>query len=184
MSPETLHDLIMAVADTVIGHAAGALAAFKLVSDASISTFVALAAAPDATPPTKPGLFVAGSADVVVPIGTIESGVAGLPAPKRLVVIGNATHLSFLDVCALGGDQGGVLQIAKAAGVTIPDSLLSLYTDGCDAKYLKAEDAWPVIDQVVTAQLRSAFGIDKQPVGLGPELSAAWAPIDVKVQDV
>jgi len=100
-----------------------------------------------------------------------------------LVVIDNATHLAFLDVCSLGRDQGGVLQIAKAAGVPVPDSLLSLYADGCATKYLKPEDAWPLIDHIVTAQLRSGFGLDAEAVGLGPELSAAWSPIDVKVED-
>ena len=34
----------------------------------------------------------------IVPVGTIESAVAALPAPRRLVVIDNATHLTFLDV--------------------------------------------------------------------------------------
>ena len=125
----------------------------------------------------------AGGADAVVPIATIESGVAALPPPKRLIVIGNATQFAFLDVCTLGRDKGGVLQIAKAAGVNVPDSLLSLYAGGCAANYLKPEDGWPLIDHVVTAQLRSAFGIDTKAVGLGPDLSAAWAPIDVKVKD-
>jgi predicted dienelactone hydrolase len=179
----TLASIVDTKRVAVIGHAEGGLAALKISSDAAVKTFVALAAGPDATPPTKPGLFAAGGADAVVPVATIESGVAALPPPRRLVVIGNATHLAFLDVCTLGRDKGGVLQIAKAAGVNVPDSLLSLYADGCAAKYLKPEDAWPLIDHVVTAQLRSAFGIDKAAVGLGPELSAAWAPIDVKVED-
>lgn len=179
----TLASIVDSKRVAVIGHDAGALAALKLSSEASVATFVALAAGPDTTPPTKPGLFVAAGADTVVPVGTIESAVAALPAPRRLVVIGNASHLAFLDVCTLGRDQGGVLQIAKAAGVPVPDSLLSLYADGCATKYLKAEDAWPLIDHIVTAQLRSGFGLDAEAVGLGPELSAAWSPIDVKVED-
>jgi dienelactone hydrolase len=179
----TLASIVDSKRVAVVGHAAGGLAALKLSSEATVSTFVALAAGPDTTPPTKPGLFVAAGADAVVAVGTIESGVAKLPAPKRLVVIGNATHLAFLDVCTLGRDQGGVLQIAKAAGVAVPDSLLSLYADGCATKYLRPEDAWPLIDHIVTAQLRAGFGLDAAAVGLGPELSAAWAPIEVKVED-
>jgi predicted dienelactone hydrolase len=179
----TLASIVDSKRVAVIGHDAGARAALKLASEANVATFVALASGPDTTPPSKPGLFVAGGADAVVPVGTIESAVAALPAPRRLVVIGNATHLAFLDMCTIGRDQGGVLQIAKAAGVPVPDSLLSQYADGCATKYLKAEDGWPLIDHIVTAQLRAGFGLDAKAVGLGPDLSAAWAPIDVKVED-
>jgi len=166
----------------VVGHSLGGSAAIKLAADPSIATYVALASGPTGlTPPPKPALYVAGSADVIAPAERVAQGFPAVPAPKRLVVIGGATHLSFMDYCPIGRDRGGMLAIAKADGVSVPDLVTKLVADGCDAKFLRAEDAWPLIDELVTAHLRWALGADPAPVGLGDELAAAWAPIPVTV---
>lgn len=45
-----------------------------------------------------------------------------------------------------------------------------LGTDGCQEEALPVEDGWPVINHFVTAQLRWAFGMDEEPLGLSQDV--------------
>jgi hypothetical protein len=54
------------------------------------------------------------------------------------------------------------------------DSLADIGTDGCGEESLPIEDGWPVIRHFVTAQLRWAFGIDEEPVGMSQEIEALF----------
>jgi hypothetical protein len=92
-----------------------------------------------------------------------------------LVLIDNMGHLGPSDICAIGDSGGGVVQIALDAGLPIPDELVRLGTDGCQAEALPAADGWPTIRHFVTAQLRWAFGIDPEPKGLS-ETAAEGLP--------
>ncbi|MGZ3429814.1 MAG: alpha/beta hydrolase family protein, partial [Polyangia bacterium] len=47
-----------------------------------------------------------------------QMGYSSSPKPKRLVAIGgNAGHLAFSDLCAIGADKGGILKIAQDHGI-------------------------------------------------------------------
>jgi predicted dienelactone hydrolase len=167
-----------------VGHSAGGVASYSLAkNDPRISTYVEMAAGvptpTTAVYPKVPVLFIAGSSDVIAQLPGVQASYDAAPAPKRLAVLDRVTHLGFMDVCTLGRDQGGVLQIAATYGVTVPALVLRLYADGCDGKYLAAEQDWPIINHLVTAQLRLVFGQDAHPVGLGPELNTA--PLATKV---
>ena len=75
--------------------------------------------------------------------------------------------------CArVGSGQGGLLAIAAALKVPVPDSLKPLATDGCTAPDLSPPTAWPVIRQAVTAQFRHVFGFDDSTKGLAGLASA------------
>jgi hypothetical protein len=87
-------------------------------------------------------------------------------APKRLILVQGAGHLVFADICEIGQGQGGLLAIANALKVPIPDSLKPLATDGCNAPDLPPTEGWPVTRQATIAQLRHVFGFDDSTAGL------------------
>jgi predicted dienelactone hydrolase len=173
-----------------VGHSAGGFAVYGAAAvDPRIVTYVALASptggtfsdttpttAPAVPPPDKPSLLIAGSADVIAPLPRVEAAYEALPTPKALAVIEGLTHLGFMDICeATPPGEPNVLQVAKSAGVAVPDLVLRLFADGCDPKYTSPSSAWPAIDALTTAHLRGLLGLDDPPVVLTQaDLDAAF----------
>ena len=85
-------------------------------------------------------------------------------APWRHVVIKRAGHLAFTDICVIGREQGGILQIAKRYGVTVPFLVEVLASDGCRKADLRAEIAWPIIGHFSVAELNEALKPAELPV--------------------
>lgn len=177
-----------------IGHSAGVSSAVDAAAtEQAVKTFVAMSGgrAPggstDATGttiadlpiPAKPGMVVTGGKDEVADIDRVRAFFDALETPKRLVVVDEAGHNAFNDLCLIGRDQGGLLQIASQVGINPPEQLAQLFLDGCAAEFLVAEDAWPATRHFVTAQLRYYLGVDAEPVGLGSGTEAYFAPIGV-----
>jgi hypothetical protein len=88
-----------------------------------------------------------------------------------------------MDVCTLGRDQGGVLEIAIASGVAVPDAIAKLFADGCDAQHTPPEQAWPAIRHLTIAHLRAALGLDATPVGLDPTMAEAFPGLTVTYEE-
>ena len=181
---KTVMPLIDVTKVAAVGHSAGGGASAKIAKDPRIATYVALAAGAAATDDagaslTKPALFVAGSADVIAKLDGVQKAYDSYGGPKRLVVIGGVTHLGFMDVCTLSTAKGSTLDIAVKDGVAIPAVITRLFADGCDAKYTKAPEAWPIINQVVTAHLKSVFGDPDAAMGLSTKLDGAFGSIKV-----
>ncbi len=168
-----------------VGHSAGGAAVEALAaSDPKVTTFIGLAGATvgtfgqtkhgaGAAVPHQPGMLMSGTADTVVPDAGMIAAYGHLNTPKRLILLKGAGHLVFADICEVGQGQGGLLAIAQALKVPIPDSLKPLATDGCMAPDLPPPQGWPVIRQAVTAQLRHVFGFDTSDAGLSG-LAAAY----------
>jgi dienelactone hydrolase len=172
-----------------VGHSAGGGAVFRLAAEEPrVRTYVALAAPAGARPgaavPSQPSLFVAGTADVIAKLDTVEtSWNQVVPSPKRLAVLDNVTHLGFMDVCTIARDKGGVLQLAASQGIAAPPIVVGLFADGCDPKYTDATDAWPAIDHLTVAQVRYGLGIDQQPVGLDASVASAYPPMPIRFEE-
>jgi dienelactone hydrolase len=163
-----------------LGHSAGGGAAITLADDKDIRTYIGLAPAAGTPPPSKPGLIMQGTADKVVdPAGTLKL-YAKLKAPKRLVLIDGAGHNVFDDGCTIGAAQGGLVAFIKTLG--LPPAFEAIATDGCSSPDIDPPTAWPLIDQVVTAQLRFGLGIDPTPVGLDSGLDHAYAGVTASVR--
>ncbi len=169
-----------------VGHSAGGGASFQLADDPAngIDAVVGLAPAISPEQPVLtaavPSLTMAGTADALIPVDRIEQAwTAGVASPKRFMSLGDVTHLGFTEICLLTPEQGGVLQAAKAAGVSVPDLIARLFADGCDAKYTAAADAFPVIRHATIAEIRAALGIDPAPVGLDDSLTTAFPPVEI-----
>ncbi|HEY5334474.1 MAG TPA: dienelactone hydrolase family protein, partial [Mycobacteriales bacterium] len=153
-----------------VGHSlGGAVSEAVAASDPMVKTFIGLAGAtvgafgqassgPDSMVPNKPGMLMVGTADQVADPAGIAKAYTAMQQPKRLVTLQNFGHLVFADLCEIGANKGGLAGLAEAAGLPLPGNLKKLATDGCSAPDTPVTQAWPVIQQAVTAQLRHVFG--------------------------
>lgn len=169
-----LAGIVSAERIAIVGHSAGGGSAILFGGEPDVVTFIPLSAGVrgaggELALPDKPSLWLTGAADGVVPLDGVEATYEQARPPKRIVVIDNAGHLAPSDLCAIGASGGGIVAIAVEAGLPVPEQLQRLGTDGCQAGALPPEDGWPVVKHFVTAQLRWAFGIDPQPVGLSAD---------------
>jgi dienelactone hydrolase len=163
-----------------LGHSAGGGAAITLAGDNDIRTYIGLAPGQGTPPPSKPGLIMQGTSDKIVnPKDTLKL-YARLKSPKRLVLIDDAGHNVFADACTIGAAQGGLVSFVKT--LHLPPSFEAIATDGCTAPDISPPTAWPLVDQVVTAQLRFGLGIDATPVGLDSGLDHAFPGVTASVK--
>jgi dienelactone hydrolase len=163
-----------------LGHSAGGGAAIAVAHDRDIRTYIAMAPVPETPPPSKPALIMQGTSDKVVnPKGTLKL-YAKLRSPKRLVLIDDAGHNVFDDGCTIGAAQGGLVKFIQT--LNLPPAFEAIATDGCSPPDISPPKAWPLIDQVVTAQLRFGLGIDTTPVGLGGGIDHAFSGVTASVK--
>lgn len=182
----------------LVGHSAGGGSAFRLAGEPFVAGYVAMAspvgvprppqegeeATTTTSPPPadKPSLLLAGAEDDIAELERVERAYAALPAPKELVVIEGAGHQAFADVCLIQPEAGGIVGIAEAIGLTLTEQQRLLIGDGCFEDEVDVAETFPVINHTTTAWLRHLLGVDPDPVGLGPELETAYAPVMVQVQ--
>jgi len=174
----------------VAGHSAGVASAVAAADvDPAVRTFIAMSGGRppgggfELPAPDKPGMVMTGGRDQVAALDRVEGFYESLDPPKRLVVIDDAGHNSFNDLCVIGIEQGGLVEIAKQVGIPVPEQLERLFNDGCVGEFLPPADAWPPILHFVTAQLRAELGVDPQPVGLGPGVATAFPPATVTYEE-
>jgi len=142
----------------VVGHSAGGSAAIRAAADPRVRTYVAMAApVAQSPPPSVPSLLIAGTDDAIAPVDRVRAAARALPAPRRYAEMTGVTHLGFMDICTVARDQGGVLAAAERAGVAVNPLVGRLFADGCDDKYPPVTRAWPAIQHLVVAHLRSVF---------------------------
>ncbi len=129
-------------------------------------------------------MLITGGNDQVIPLARLQPFYDAMNDPKRLVVIEGAGHNSVTDICLIGKDQGGLLAIAAKVGITVPDTVAGLFNDGCDEAggYPAVQQVWEVPRHFIVAQLRDVFGIDPEPVGLGPAIADAFPPLTLQYQ--
>jgi len=200
--PGVLSGLVRKGKIGAVGHSAGARASIAFAAaNPSVATYVALAAAvggfssrtlttgagsaptstlPAIEPPDVPSMFIAGREDGIARLARIQEYYRSVPDPKRLVVITGSGHLNaFTDICTIGEGGGGIVAIARRAGLPVPARVARLGTDGCSAPALPSAEVQPVVAHYTTAQLRFALGLDKAPVGLAPRSAKQFGAVDV-----
>jgi hypothetical protein len=140
----------------VAGHSAGGSAAGGFGDRAQV--IIALAAGGSKAGTTlKSTLVMGGSEDKIVSRSRQQGGYDSSPATKRIVILAHAGHLAFSDLCVIGKDGGGLLAIAKRNGVTVPDLVASLATDGCQPGQLDPALGWSVIHHATSAALEETL---------------------------
>ena len=150
-----------------LGHSAGGAAVQEFAAaDRRVTTFVGLApGAGEGKVPRQPGLFMAGTTDGIISPERITATYEKLKTPKRLVVVGGGHH-AFSDLCQVGAEKGGLLQVAELLHFPVSDDLRRLASDGCEPPSLPPTKAWPAIRQTVVAHLRHVFRFDRSTKGL------------------
>jgi dienelactone hydrolase len=184
-----LEGVVAAERVAITGHSAGGGSSIRFAGEPDVVTYVPLSAGRGGGGqaielPDKPSLWLTGAIDGVASLEGVEAAYQAAPPPKRLVVIDDAGHLAPSDLCAIGASGGGVIAIAIEAGLPVPDNLVRLGTDGCQEEALDPEDGWPVVDHFVTAQLRWAFGIDPEPVGLSAAVADDFPEATFRYEEV
>lgn len=130
----------------------------------------------EGTPPDSPVLFIAGDDDRVAELEGIEESFEAANDPKELVTFVGAGHLSMTDICVIGRDQGGLLQITEDIGLMsmlgdgAAAQVQALAGDGCTDEWVMAEEVWPATHHLTVAFLRWRFGLDDSPAALGTEV--------------
>jgi predicted dienelactone hydrolase len=79
------------------------------------------------------------------------------PKKKRLVGLANAGHLAFSDLCQVGRDKGGLLQIALNHGVSVPGIVARLARDGCGDAQLPPAEGWRIVNHATAAALEETL---------------------------
>jgi hypothetical protein len=169
--------------DTVfpIGHSAGGGTTLRLLSRPDVPSGIPLAAGVGPTqlmdvakllPAGKHVTWIAAPWDSVVAIDGVRTGFTYTQGERRIVELAGSGHVNaFSDICEIG--EGGAVEIAKAAGIPVPESLLALGNDGCRVPPFKdSPEVWPEVRHFVTAELRYRAGLDAEPVGLGDQVLA------------
>lgn len=176
-----------------VGHSAGGGTILGAAGDPAIDGYVSMAsgafgAAEGAPLPDRPSFFLAGSTDAIVPPDTrTRPAFEAAPAPSLLWIIEGVGHNGFDDFCTFGGGTG-IIGVAEASGLgdllgALP-GLRELGEDGCLPPSVPVAETFPIINHAVTSWLRSLFGVDAEPVGLGPAVADAYAvPVVIEVKE-
>jgi hypothetical protein len=160
-----------------VGHSAGGGTSLRLLTRPDVPSAIPLSAgvsllsivqgnAP-VLPPDKAVMWLSGRQDGIASIDGVRTGYDYTAGPKRLLELDGAGHNNaFSDICEIGG--GGVIALAVATGLPLPDLLLQLGDDGCPSPpFADSPVLWPQVAHLVTAELRFRSGLDPEPVGLG-----------------
>ncbi|UDY36265.1 alpha/beta hydrolase family protein [Dermatobacter hominis] len=166
-----------------VGHSAGGGTSIRLLARPDVHSAIPLSAgvsllsivqgtAP-ALPADKAVMWLSGIQDGVASIDGVRTGYDYTAGPKRLLELDGAGHNNaFSDICEIGG--GGVIALALATGLPLPDFLLQLGNDGCPTPpFTDSPVLWPQVAHLVTAELRYRSGLDPEPVGLGDGVLAS-----------
>jgi fermentation-respiration switch protein FrsA (DUF1100 family) len=119
--------------------------------------------------PQKSALWMVGADDHVVQPESVSRAFTYTAGPRKLVTVPSSGHNNVMsDICEIGRESGGLIGIANSIGLSLPGFIVTLARDGClSPPNVIGPDAWPVVRQFVTAELRYRAGLDADPVGLG-----------------
>jgi dienelactone hydrolase len=167
-----------------IGHSAGGRAAMVLGGRADVPAVVVMdfGFSPEPLPGLQrsdlPVLWITGQNDNVVPLDRVQLGFEHTAGERKLVALPRSGHNNAVtEICEIGRGRGGLTGIAAAAGVQLPEAIVSLANDGCDPPNATGAEIWPVAFHFITAELRYRSGLDTAPVGLGNGVTAQFGSL-------
>jgi dienelactone hydrolase len=169
-----------------VGHAQGGGAALAALGLPGVGAAVTWASSkPSAPVVKKPVLLIGAQHDLE--FGTkVQHGIySKLSGPHSLVLLGGgAGNATFADACQTLHESGTL----SAGGDEIDptnrtgDALVAVAQNGCFPGEVEPRIVWPAIAHFTVAFLRSVFGIDAQPVGLGDTIASAFPKVPLTYQ--
>jgi len=161
-----------------VGHSAGGSASTDIAGvRTDVQSWISLSSGIGATSPVpaalqdpqKAALWMVGVDDQVVQPDSVTRAFTYTAGPRKLVTVPASGHNNVMsDICEIGREDGGLVGIAESIGLSLPGFIVTLARDGClSPPNVIGPDAWPVVRQFVTAELRYRAGLDAEPVGLG-----------------
>lgn len=168
-----------------VGHSAGGGTMFGTLDDPRIGVIVGWAPVPPQTPVTShtPSMIIAGEKDNAIPSAATTAAYDSLQAPKRFVLVGNLGHNAFSDICLPIRNGTDLVGTAKQLGLPVPDRLIALARNGCQPEDLDTQKGWTIIQHFTVAELRTGLGVDKKPVGLGPDAAKAFPGVTIDYRE-
>ncbi len=144
----------------VAGHSAGGMALAGLGDVEGVRVLIPMAAGGSGGD-VECTLVLGAMDDRVVPYRSQRRGFERTPGRARLVGLRDSGHLVFSDLVEIGKERGGLLAIARAAGVEMHPLYRAmigfLATDGMGEGQLGAERGWPVICFATSAVLEEVL---------------------------
>lgn len=166
-----------------LGYSAGGGTAIKVAETAtSVRGWISLAGVPVSLPSkVLPSLMMSASADKTVPASDVQKVYNSDPRDKKLVVLDGYGDNVFDDLCTIDRAGGGLSTAVRSLHVPSLQGIAQLAGDGCESPASYPPTAWPLVDQVVTAQLRYDFAPRGSPsTGLGPALDSAFSGVQAR----
>jgi predicted dienelactone hydrolase len=156
-----------------IGHAQGGATALAALALPDVDVAVTLASVPPTSAVAdKPVMLIGAQHDLEYGTRVQRQIYAGLTGDRRLVLLGGgAGHASFVDQCE---DLRASGQLVIGGDIASENHLLDLAQNGCFPDEVDPMLVWPVVSHFIVAELRSVFGIDRAPVGLGNAIASAF----------
>ena len=130
----------------------------------------------DAGESLKSSLILGGMDDGVAQYSGTKRGYEQTIGNKRLVGLANAGHLAFSDLCMVGRENGGLVQIAQEAGVSNAN-FASFLWDGCDPDQLPAETGIEIVKYASTPVLQETLQCRGTKTALLPELPTMFPDV-------
>ena len=128
--------------------------------------------------PAKPVMLIAAQHDLEFGTSVQRAIYSRLKGRRALVQLGGgAGHATFGDQCEGLWASGTLLPGDDVRNAENPGGLLELAQNGCYPDEVEPAVAWPVVTHFTVAFLRSVFGIDLQPVGLGNGIAHAFPKV-------
>ena len=156
----------------IAGHSAGAGTAFRFAAEPDVVGYVPMTGGGSSSGefPDRPSLWIAGAIDQTVSLERVTTSYEAAATPRRFLVFDTGGHLVVSDLCAIGEEDGGIVDIAINSGLPVPENIARLGTDGCQPGALPAQEGWPVVQHAVTSFARELFGLDAEARGMGEAL--------------
>eukprot|EP01062_Namystynia_karyoxenos_P083844 TRINITY_DN9740_c0_g2_i3.p2 TRINITY_DN9740_c0_g2~~TRINITY_DN9740_c0_g2_i3.p2 ORF type:complete len:423 (+),score=152.24 TRINITY_DN9740_c0_g2_i3:96-1271(+) len=148
----------------VAGHSAGAMAVDHLGDMARVVIPMA-GGGPDNSPHGESAMVLSGQLDgIVSDKGCIRGYENYKHAPKRLMVMANAGHQVWTDLCWIAKDHGGIAKVAADHGVWQAPLMHKLADDGCNfngvTKYIAPAAGWTLANRMLNAAFEETLMCD------------------------
>ena len=103
-------------------------------------------------------LIMGAGSDGIDTYCSVQSGYCSSPKKKRLVGLGgDAGHLAFSDLCAIGADKGGILRSRRTTACRCQALIALLARDGCKTGQLAPADGWHIVNFATSAVLEETL---------------------------